>query len=148
MNASDLPANRYCSIAQSLEVLGQKWTLLILREAHRGRNRFADFRAIGVPTDVLTDRLNLLVADGVLERQRYQDPGERARDMYVLTQAGQDLLPILASLAAWGDAHRPSEGTGLTKFFDAAGNDVTLSFVSGGTPVSVDDVHMEYAGQS
>lgn len=148
MKASELPANRYCSIAQSLDVLGQKWVLLILREVHRGRTHFADFRAIGVPSDILTDRLNMLVEQGVLVRQRYQQPGTRARDEYVLTQAGHDLLPILASLAAWGDIYRPSDGKGLTSFEDAAGTPVSVTFVRDGAPVDPDEVRMVYNGRT
>ena len=75
-----------CSIARSLEVLGQKWSLLIVREAMWGRTRFAEFRArLGVAPDVLTDRLGRLVDAGILERRPYREDGEREREEYVLS---------------------------------------------------------------
>ena len=98
-----------CSIARSLEVVGQKWSLLILREAFWGRTRFAEFRSrLGVAPDVLTDRLGRLVDAGILERRPYREDGEREREEYVLTEAGRALLPVLASMSAWGDVYQPS----------------------------------------
>jgi DNA-binding HxlR family transcriptional regulator len=129
MKAMELPANAACSIARSLEVVGQKWNLLIMREAMLGRTRFAQFLKIGVPTDVLTARLSSLVDDGILERRQYRELGERARDEYVLTDAGRDLVPILAALTAWGDKHRPTEQGPSAVFVDeATGRPVTLVF--------------------
>ena len=105
--AVDAGAER-CSIARSLEVLGQKWSLLIVREAMWGRTRFAEFRArLGVAPDVLTDRLGRLVDAGILERRPYREDGEREREEYVLTDAGRALLPVLAAMSAWGDEYRP-----------------------------------------
>ncbi len=99
-----------CSIARSLEVLGERWTFLILREALSGTSRFADFRvALGVAPDVLSDRLATLVAAGVLEKRPYREPGSRARDSYHPTPAGRDLQVVLGALQQWGDAHRPYE---------------------------------------
>jgi DNA-binding HxlR family transcriptional regulator len=98
-----------CSIARSLEVLGLKWSLLIVREAMWGRTRFAEFRArLGVAPDVLTDRLGRLVDAGILERRPYREDGEREREEYVLTDAGRALVPVLAAMNAWGDEYRPS----------------------------------------
>jgi DNA-binding HxlR family transcriptional regulator len=98
-----------CSIARSLDVVGQKWSLLILREAFWGRTRFAEFRErLGVAPDVLTDRLGRLVDAGILERRPYRDSGEREREEYVLTEAGRALLPVLAAMSAWGDVYQPS----------------------------------------
>jgi len=98
-----------CSIARSLEVLGQKWTLLIVREAMWGRTRYAEFRSrLGIAPDVLSDRLNTLVEHGILQRRAYREDGEREREEYVLTPAGRDLLPVLTALRAWGDDHRPT----------------------------------------
>jgi DNA-binding HxlR family transcriptional regulator len=97
-----------CSIARSLEVLGERWTFLIVREAHSGVTRFADFRRVlGVAPDVLTERLATLVAAGVLEKRPYQEPGARARFSYHLTPAGDDLLVVLGALQQWGDEHCP-----------------------------------------
>jgi DNA-binding HxlR family transcriptional regulator len=98
----------YCSIARSLGVLGERWTLLILREAFSGSTRFAQFRlSLGVAPDVLTDRLGTLVEYGVLERSTYQDPGQRPREEYRLTTAGDELRPVLGALQQWGDDHLP-----------------------------------------
>ena len=99
-----------CSIARSLEVLGERWTFLILREALSGTSRFADFRAaLGVAPDVLSDRLATLVAAGVLEKRPYREPGARARHSYHPTPAGRELQVVLGALQQWGDAHRPYE---------------------------------------
>lgn len=98
-----------CSVARSLEVLGEKWTLLIIREAFWGRTRFAEFKGrLGVAPDILTDRLSKLVAHGIFARQSYRDEGSREREEYVLTEAGLALKPVLASLSQWGDGNRPS----------------------------------------
>ena len=99
-----------CSIARSLEVLGERWTFLILREALSGTSRFADYRAaLGVAPDVLSDRLATLVAAGVLEKRPYREPGSRARDSYHVTPAGSELSVVLGALQQWGDEHRPYE---------------------------------------
>jgi DNA-binding HxlR family transcriptional regulator len=98
-----------CSIARSLETIGDRWTMLILRDAFRGVRRFDDFqRQLGVARNVLTDRLARLVDDGILERRRYQDRPERFE--YRLTDKGRDLWPVLVSLMKWGDRHAPAEG--------------------------------------
>src|SRR5262252_2889792 len=92
-----------CSIARSLGVLGERWTFLVLREAFMGVTRFAEFRdRLGVAPDVLSDRLATLVDYGVLERERYQEPGARPRLAYKLTPAGEELLVVLGALQQWG----------------------------------------------
>ena len=97
-----------CSIARSLGVLGERWTLLILREAFLGATRFAEFRdRLGVAPDVLSDRLSTLVDYGVMEREPYRDPGTRSRTGYRLTPAGRELQVILGALQQWGDRHLP-----------------------------------------
>lgn len=121
-----------CSIAHSLEVLGQKWTILIVRDAMRGRTRFADFKAsLGVAPDILADRLNSLVDNGIFERRSYRDEGSREREEYVLTDAGRALLPVLAALNAWGDEYRPNEQGPATLYTEAASGDpVRLAFLA------------------
>jgi DNA-binding HxlR family transcriptional regulator len=102
--------DRMCSIARSLEVLGERWTFLILREALGGTTRFADFRSkLGVAPDVLSNRLATLVDAGILEKQPYREPGARVRDSYHLTPAGRDLQVVLGALQQWGDNPRPYE---------------------------------------
>ena len=121
-----------CSIARSLEVLGEKWTLLVVREACWGRTRFSDFRqALGVAPDVLADRLATLVEVGVMQRQPYRVEGGRSREEYVLTPAGEDLRLVLGALNTWGDQHHPAPtGRGSTFVETTTGEPVTLSFVS------------------
>ena len=94
-----------CPIARALEVVGERWTILIVRDAFRGVRRFDDFqRGLGIARNVLNARLQRLVEAGVLERQRYQERPERFE--YVLTESGRDLEPVLRALVAWGDRHR------------------------------------------
>jgi DNA-binding HxlR family transcriptional regulator len=96
-----------CPIARSLEVLGDPWVLLVLRQAFSGVRRFEQFREqLGAADNVLSTRLARLVDAGLLARRPYQD-GRRTRQEYVLTQAGADTLPIITALAQWGDQHRP-----------------------------------------
>ncbi|MEU3188914.1 helix-turn-helix domain-containing protein [Streptomyces sp. NPDC006923] len=146
MKAMELPQNKYCSIARSLEVLGLKWNLLIMREAFFGRRRYAEFRQIGVPTDILSTRLASLVEEGLLERRPYREPGERMRDEYVLTEAAHNILPILAALTSWGDGRLPTGREPASLFIDeATGQPVTLGFADGnGTVIDPERVRMVY----
>src|SRR6478672_11485787 len=93
-----------CSIARSLEVVGERWTLLIVRDASLGLRRFEQFQEnLGIARNVLTDRLNRLVDEGILERVRYSERPERFE--YRLTRKGRDLNIALAGLRQWGDAY-------------------------------------------
>ena len=132
-----------CSIARSLEVFGQKWTLLILREAVlRGSSRFAQFRdALGVAPDVLTDRLTTLVDAGVMVRRPYREAGERERVEYVLTESGCALKPVLAAIGAWGDVFAPSGFGPAITLAAEDGRAVELAFVDAvGRQVPSDEV--------
>jgi DNA-binding HxlR family transcriptional regulator len=96
-----------CSIARALEVIGERWTLLIVRDAFYGVRRFSDFQAhLDVPKAVLSDRLAGLIEEGVLERK--PDPEHAGRALYELTPAGRELWPVLHSLTIWGSRHRSS----------------------------------------
>jgi DNA-binding HxlR family transcriptional regulator len=93
-----------CSLARALEVIGERWTLLIVRDAFHGVRRFNDFQAhLDIPKAVLSDRLSGLVENGVLERG--PDPGHAGRHLYELTPAGRDLWPALHALLMWGNRH-------------------------------------------
>jgi DNA-binding HxlR family transcriptional regulator len=93
-----------CSIARTLGVVGEKWTLLILREAFYGVRRFDDFHAaLECARNLLSVRLKTLVANGILEKQAYRDDGGRRRDEYRLTDKGRDLFPAVVALMQWGD---------------------------------------------
>ena len=95
-----------CSVAGTLGVVGEKWSLLVLREAFFGVRRFADSqRILGAPKAVLSDRLATLVAQGILDRVPYQSEGERQRHEYRLTAKGRDLYPTLVALMQWGDTY-------------------------------------------
>jgi DNA-binding HxlR family transcriptional regulator len=121
-----------CSIARTLEVLGEKWTLLIVREAFWGRTRFSDFRnALGIAPDVLTDRLGTLVEHGVMVRRPYRSEGGRERAEYVLTPAGEELRYVLGALNAWGDRHRPAPDGSAARYVEAtSGTPVEVRFVT------------------
>jgi DNA-binding HxlR family transcriptional regulator len=91
-----------CSVARTLAVIGDRWTLLVLRDAFLGVRRFEDFRrSTGIPRHRLADRLGRLVREGVLERRPYQE--RPARFEYRLTPKGRDLYPVLVGLVRWGD---------------------------------------------
>jgi DNA-binding HxlR family transcriptional regulator len=97
-----------CSVARTLEVIGDRWTILILRDAFYGVRRFDDLRrGLGVARNILTDRLNKLIEHGVLERRPYQDRPPRFE--YRLTDKGRDLLPVLLTLTRWGDRWETDE---------------------------------------
>lgn len=91
-----------CSIAQTLDVVGDPWTLLIVRDALFGTTRFDDFRrSLGIPRATLATRLDTLVEHGVMERRRYHERPERHE--YVLTDKGRDLRRVMISMLQWGD---------------------------------------------
>jgi DNA-binding HxlR family transcriptional regulator len=95
-------AEMHCSVARTLEVVGEWWTMLVIREAFNGVRRFDEFQGkLGIARNVLSDRLRKLVEAGVLERRQYTD--RPARYEYRLTDKGLDLYPILVSLLQWGD---------------------------------------------
>jgi DNA-binding HxlR family transcriptional regulator len=101
-------ARSSCAVSRSLSVLGERWTLLVLRDALDGTTRFEDFRtSLGIAPDVLSDRLATLVAAGVLTRHAYREPGLRTRHEYHLTEAGRELHVVVGALQQWGDAHLP-----------------------------------------
>jgi DNA-binding HxlR family transcriptional regulator len=96
-----------CSIARTLEVVGEKWTLLILREVWYGASRFSDFkRMLGCPRNLLAERLRKLVEHGILSTEPYQEAGSRSRLRYVITPKGNDLVPAVLGLLQWGDRYR------------------------------------------
>lgn len=99
-------------VARVLEVLGERWTLLIVREVALGLRRFDEVqRATGMPRAVLSDRLHRLTDAGILSTRPYRIPGSRARVEYTLTAAGFDLLPVLAAVSDWGERHLAAGAT-------------------------------------
>jgi DNA-binding HxlR family transcriptional regulator len=102
-------ADSECPIARTVDLIGDWWTPLVLREAFYGLRRFDDMqRALGIGRNVLTERLRRLVEEGLLARSKYQDHPERFE--YHLTEKGQDLLPVLAAMIQWGDTWLRSRG--------------------------------------
>jgi DNA-binding HxlR family transcriptional regulator len=94
-----------CALARALEIVGERWTLLILRDAFFGVRRFNDFQAhLDIPKAVLADRLSGLVADELLER--IPDPDHGGRHVYELTPRGRDIWPAIHALTSWGGRHR------------------------------------------
>jgi DNA-binding HxlR family transcriptional regulator len=97
-------ASQNCSIARPLSVLGERWTLLVLRELFLGHRRFDEMQAeLGVATNILSARLATLVDEGIARRRRYSEHPERFE--YHLTEKGRELLPILLAFVRWGDRH-------------------------------------------
>ena len=122
-----------CSIARALEIVGERWTLLIVRDCFLGLTRFEQFQeSLGIARNVRTDRLNRLVEEGILERVRYSERPERHE--YRLTAKGRDLQIALAGLRQWGDQYlsekppritrRKSDKTPVVAAFVPAGADV------------------------
>ena len=95
---------RVCSIARTLDIVGEKWALLAIREVFLGDRRFDEMvRRTGAPRDTLAARLRTLVAAGILEKRQYSE--HPARSEYHLTEAGRDLYPVIATLMRWGDKY-------------------------------------------
>jgi DNA-binding HxlR family transcriptional regulator len=101
--------NRQCPIARSLERVGERWSILILRDAFHGLTRFDQFqKSLDIAPNILARRLKSLVEAGLLERRRYS--AHPPRDEYLLTERGRDFRPVIWSLLAWGNKHFASEG--------------------------------------
>ncbi|WP_214404576.1 winged helix-turn-helix transcriptional regulator [Pseudonocardia lacus] len=111
MDWSKIDSQR-CSVARAASVVGDAWTVVVLRDLFNGIRRFDDLTAhLGIARNVLTRRLATLVDEGIVVRVPYREPGSRERHEYRLTQAGRDLRPIILAMLAWGDVHR-SDGFG------------------------------------
>jgi len=133
-----------CGIHRTLAAIGEKWTILVIRDAANGVRRFDDFRRhVGLSEAVLSDRLKRLVAEGIFETREYQEPGQRRRAEYHLTQKGRDLYPVLAAQLAWGDRWTPSpEGPPVRLLHRPCGHTIhpALACPDCGAPAGVRDV--------
>ena len=137
-----------CSIARTLEVLGERWTLLIVRDVFNGRRRFEQIlESLGVARNVLSARLTWLVDEGILEKRAYQERPPRYE--YFLTQKGLDLWPVMVSLLHWGDRHLagPEGPPSQIVHKDCGGkvNDRRICEACG-KELGVRDARMEWAG--
>jgi DNA-binding HxlR family transcriptional regulator len=138
-------AEMHCSIARTLEMVGEWWTLLIIRDAFLGLSRFEEFQAsLGIARNVLTRRLSTLVQAGILERRRYQEHPERFE--YHLTEAGRELFPVIVALLQWGDRWTAGEaGPPLLLVHEPCGEagGATLTCSHCGEPITLDTIHPE-----
>jgi DNA-binding HxlR family transcriptional regulator len=108
-------ADMHCSLARTLDVIGDWWTPLIIRDVSLGLNRFGELADdLGISRNLLTTRLDSLVENGILERRRYSD--HPPRDEYVLTRAGRAFIPVLIALTAWGDRWNTPPGGPPVRF--------------------------------
>ena len=106
-----------CTIEGTAEVIGDRWSLVILREVISGIRRFDQLTVrTGIPRQVLTDRLERFVEAAVLRREPYQEPGQRQRYEYRLTDKGIDLYPVLVAMQQWGDRYLAASGGPPTEF--------------------------------
>ena len=139
---------RECSVARTLEIVGEKWALLAIREVFLGNRRFDEMiRRTGAPRDTLTARLRSLVCAGILERRQYSE--QPARYEYWLTEAGQELQVILGALQQWGDEHLPHpEGPSmLRRRRGPGGAPLHVGYIDDdGREVTLPDVRMIPAG--
>ena len=96
-----------CPVACSLDLLGDKWTLLVVRDLLLGKTTYTEFQKSpeGIPTNILAERLKRLLAAGIVEKSRYQE--RPVRYAYHLTEKGRDLGPVLSALVDWGNRHIP-----------------------------------------
>ena len=128
MDWKELDSTR-CSVARTAEVVGDSWTVLVLRDLFNGIRRFDDLaRHLGIARNVLTRRLTALTDAGVVDRVPYREPGRRERHEYHLTAAGRDLLPVILAMLAWGDTHRA----------DADGPPMRVEHSGCGAPVHIE----------
>lgn len=129
-----------CSIARTLELIGERWTLLVLRDVFLGNRRFDEIQeSLGVARNVLASRLRRLTDEGILERRRYRERPERFE--YFLTEKGLDLWPVLVSLMAFGDRHLTEGEPPLRLVHKGCGGEVDDRRICGrcGQPLGVRD---------
>lgn len=145
----DVPLGDRCPIDRTLQVIGNRTALLLLREAFYGATRFDQlWRRVGVTESVAAQRLRELVTAGVLEKQPYREPGQRTRSEYVLSPAGHDLMPVVLGLLQWGAAHSP-KGGGVVMTHDGCGAEVrTVVRCADGHDVDESDVVIASAGRT
>jgi len=119
---------RPCSIARTLDIVGEKWALLAVREVFLGNRRFDEMvKRTGAPRDTLAARLRTLVGAGILERRCYRE--HPARFEYHLTQAGRDLYPVIVTLMRWGDQYLAGEDGPPLVLEHTCGHEVTAQVI-------------------
>ncbi|GAA0243548.1 helix-turn-helix domain-containing protein [Saccharothrix mutabilis subsp. mutabilis] len=130
-----------CSIGKAMDAIGNRTAVLLLREAFYGTTRFHDFATrVGVTEASAAARLRELVELGVFEKRPYQEPGQRTRHEYALTEMGRDLLPIVLALMQWGDRHLQGDGPPL-RVVDTTGSPVRVQVANDrGDDLSAEDL--------
>jgi len=131
---------RECSVARTLEIVGEKWALLAVREVFLGNGRFDEMvRRTGAPRDTMAARLRVLVGSGILKRRQYCE--HPARFEYRLTDAGRDLYPVILALMRWGDSHLAGEAGPPLELEHRCGEKLTAQLVceACGEPVVASD---------
>ncbi|MEC3958201.1 helix-turn-helix domain-containing protein [Nocardia sp. CDC153] len=120
-----------CSIAKAVEIIGTRSAILILREAYYGTTRFDGFAArVGITDAAASTALRKLVDAGLLEKRPYQEEGKRTRHEYVLTQMGEDALPVIIALWQWGDKYLQNGLAPLERLEDTTGEPVRVELRS------------------
>jgi len=127
--SSDMDRPTSCSIGRAMELLGERWTMLILREAFWGVRRFTELqRNLGIARNILSSRLQALVAAEILERRLYRADPERFE--YVLTEKGRDLYPAIVAIMRWGDQHLCNDnGPPLVLVHESCGEPLDQRFI-------------------
>lgn len=116
----DTPLGDYCAVDRTMQVIGNRTAMLLLREAFHGVTRFDSlYKRVGVTEAAAAQRLRELVRAGILDKRPYRDPGQRTRHEYVLTESGHALLPIIIAMQDWGGryaswGHAPNHATHIT----------------------------------
>lgn len=130
----------HCPIEKTMALVGTKSAMLIMREAYYGTTRFDDFaRRVGITKAATSARLSELVQAGMLEKRRYQEPGQRSRDEYVLTEAGTEFMPVVWAMFEWGRKHLDDSRLRLTHL--GCGAEATVEIrCAEGHPVPADEL--------
>jgi DNA-binding HxlR family transcriptional regulator len=137
-------ADMHCSVAQCLEVVGEWWSMLIMRDAFLGVSRFDEFQQrLGISRNILNQRLNHLVEAGVLARVPYSE--HPPRHDYRLTDKGRDLWPVLTAMRQWGDKYAAPEGPPLRVLHKGCGrvSEALLTCSECGEPLGPREVRVE-----
>jgi DNA-binding HxlR family transcriptional regulator len=136
----------HCAIEKTMSVVGTKSAMLLMREAYYGTTRFDDFaRRVGITKAATSARLSELVDAGLLTKRPYREPGQRARDEYVLTEAGTDFMPVVWSMFEWGRRHLGDSRLRLTHLGCGAQAGVEV-VCSEGHRVPPDELGVRYIG--
>lgn len=137
-------ANMPCPVARSMAVLGERWAILLMREAYYGSSRFDDFeKHLGIAPNILSARLKTLVEHGLLEK--VPAPGGGARQVYQLTEMGRDFFPVYVSLKAWADRWLADDKGPLTVLEDKRdGGEIVAGCLTraDGSTITVDDLRV------